>query len=280
MAEKRDYYEVLGLSKGASADEIKKAYRKLSKKYHPDLNDAPDAEEKFKEVTEAYEVLSDDQKRAAYDQYGHAGVDGNGAGGFGGAGGFNGQGFGGFEDMGDIFSQFFGGGARQQTVDPKAPRRGADLDYTMTIDFKDAIFGKKSNISYTRSTTCKTCGGDGAEPGTSVETCPKCHGTGTLTVERQTMLGVVRQQVTCDECHGRGVIIPTPCHTCHGVGTIDEKHTIEVTVPAGIDNGQQIRLSGQGEAGANGGPYGDLYIVFRVKPSNPIRSYSKKKILS
>lgn len=264
MADKRDYYEVLGVGRDASADEIKKAYRKLSKKYHPDINKAPDAEEKFKEVNEAYEVLSDDQKRAAFDQYGQAGVDGS----YGQGGGFGGQGFGGgFEDMGDIFSQFFGGGQSSRRADPTAPTRGEDLDYTMTLAFNEAIFGKKTNITYTRSETCHTCAGNGAEPGTKVETCSKCHGSGYMTVERQSMLGVIRQQVTCDQCNGRGVVIPTPCHICAGRGVTDEKHTIEVKVPAGIDNGQQIRLSGQGEAGRNGGPYGDLYIVFRVKPS-------------
>lgn len=265
MATKEDYYDVLGVGKDASDDEIKKAYRKLSKKYHPDINKASDAEQKFKDITEAYEVLSDSQKRAAYDNYGHAGVDGSYGqqGGFGGGG----QGFDGFGDFSDIFSQMFGGGGARQQVDPTAPRQGQDLDYTLNLKFEEAIFGKKTNITYTRSETCHTCNGNGAEPGTKVETCPKCHGAGYMTVERQSMIGVVRQQVTCDQCNGRGVIIPTPCHTCQGKGVNDEQHSVEVTVPAGIDNGQQIRLSGQGEAGANGGPYGDLYLVFRVAPS-------------
>ncbi|MGX4645123.1 molecular chaperone DnaJ [Holzapfeliella sp. JNUCC 80] len=265
MAQQRDYYEVLGLSKNASEAEIKKAYRKLSKKYHPDLNDSEDAEEKFKEVSEAYEVLSDSQKRAAYDNYGHAGVNGGAQGGAGGFGG-GAQGFGGFED---IFNQFFGGGAAGggRAQDPTAPRKGHDLDYTMTLEFEEAIFGKKTNVTYDRDETCKTCDGKGAKPGTSTKTCQKCHGSGHMTVDRQTMLGMVRQQVACDECHGQGVIIETPCEDCHGKGTTEQRHTVEVNIPAGVDQGQQIHLTGQGEAGANGGPYGDLYIVLRVRPS-------------
>lgn len=264
MATNRDYYDVLGVSKDASEQDIQRAYRKLSKKYHPDLNKAPDAEEKFKEVNEAYEVLKDKQKRAQYDQFGQAGV--NGQGGFGG-GSANAYGdFGSFGGFGDIFSDLFNGGQRQH-VDPTAPVRGDDLDYTMNIDFMDAINGKTTNITYTRSETCPTCKGSGAEPGTHPVTCDKCHGSGMMTITQQSMLGVIQRSVPCDKCHGRGVIIMHPCKTCSGKGTIDKKQTLEVKVPAGIDSGQQIRLAGQGEAGKNGGPYGDLYIVFRIKPS-------------
>ena len=266
MADKRDYYEVLGLQKGASDDEIKKAYRKLSKKYHPDINKEPDAEAKFKEISEAYEILSDPQKRAAYDQYGHAGTDPNYGGGYGGGfngGGFSGGGFGGFED---IFESFFGGGGR--TANPNAPRQGADLQYAVDLSFEEAIFGVEKNIQYNREETCHTCGGNGAKPGTQPETCHKCHGSGTINVERQTPLGRVMSRQTCDVCHGTGKEIKEPCMTCHGTGHEKKKHSVKVNVPAGVEDGQQMRLSGQGEAGSNGGPYGDLYVVFRVEESD------------
>ncbi len=261
-----DYYEVLGVDRNASDKEITSAYRKLAKKYHPDLNHEPGAEEKYKKVNEAYEVLHDKQKRAQYDQFGSAGV--NGQGGFGSAG----QGysdFGGFGDFGDIFNDFFGGatGESQQHVNPTAPTRGEDLDYTLSIDFMDAITGKKTQVSYTRSETCPTCGGNGAEKGTHPITCDKCHGSGYMTITQKSLIGMIRQQAVCDKCHGKGVIIEHPCRTCHGNGVIDGKNTIEVNIPAGIDNGQQLRYEGQGEAGKNGGPYGDLYINYRIKPS-------------
>lgn len=267
MAANRDYYDILGVSRDASDAEISKAYRKLAKKYHPDLNHEPGAEEKYKEVNEAYEVLHDSQKRQQYDQFGQAGV--NGQGGFGGGSQGFGQGFDGtdFGDFGDIFNSFFGGG-QSQRVDPTAPQRGQDLDYTMTIDFMDAINGKTTDITYTRSVTCNTCGGSGAEKGTHPITCDKCNGTGMMTVTQRSVLGMVRRQTTCDKCNGTGTIIQHPCKECHGKGVKDEKQTLQVKIPAGIDNGQQIRLSGQGEAGRNGGPYGDLYIVFRVRPSD------------
>ncbi|MCD2257375.1 molecular chaperone DnaJ [Agrilactobacillus fermenti] len=263
MAEKRDYYEVLGVSRDASDDEIKRAFRKLSKKYHPDLNKAPDAEAKFKEVNEAYEVLSDPQKRAAYDQYGHAGMDGAGAGNAGGAGGFGD--FGGFGGFDDIFSSFFGGGNAQQSA--SSPRQGNDLQYRMDLDFKEAIFGKSTTISYNREATCETCNGSGAAPGTSPVTCHKCHGSGYVEVDRRTPLGMMRTREVCDVCGGTGKEIKEKCPTCHGSGHQSERHSVKVKVPAGVDDGQQMRLQGQGEAGSNGGPYGDLYIVFRVKPS-------------
>lgn len=270
MAEKRDYYEVLGIAKGASDDEIKKAYRKLSKQYHPDINKDPGAEDKFKEIAEAYEILSDPQKRAAYDQYGHAGTDpnyggGGGFGGFGGGygGGFSGGGFGGFED---IFESFFGGGGG--SVNPNAPRQGADLQYSLNLKFEDAIFGTEEKIKYNREEQCHTCGGNGAKPGTQPQTCHKCHGTGQIQVERQTPLGRVMSRQTCDVCHGTGKEIKEPCPTCHGSGHEKKAHEVKVNVPAGVEDGQQMRLQGQGEAGANGGPYGDLYVVFRVEPSD------------
>lgn len=263
-----DYYKVLGVDRNASEQEINKAYRKLAKKYHPDLNHEPGAEEKYKQVNEAYEVLHDKQKRAQYDQFGSAGANGQGGfGGFGGGQGYSSQGFDGFGDFGDIFGDIFGNASRQRQVDPTAPQRGQDLDYALTIDFMDAINGKKTQVSYTRSETCPTCDGTGAEKGTHPITCDKCHGTGYMTVTQQSMLGTIRRQTTCDKCHGRGVIIEHPCKTCRGAGTVDKKNTIEVDIPAGIDNGQQLRYEGQGEAGKNGGPYGDLYISYRIKPS-------------
>ncbi|MHC5249699.1 molecular chaperone DnaJ [Enterococcus sp. LJL90] len=273
MATKRDYYEVLGLTKGATDDEIKKAYRKLSKQYHPDINKEADAEDKFKEISEAYEILSDPQKKAAYDQYGHAGTDpnyGGGAGGFGGFGGFGGGGgsyssggFGGFED---IFDSFFGGGGR--SVDPNAPRQGADLQYTVDLAFEDAIFGTEKEIKYNREEVCHTCNGNGAKPGTQPVTCHKCHGSGSINVERQTPLGRVMSRQTCDVCHGTGKEIKEPCPTCHGSGHEKQAHSVKVNVPAGVEDGQQMRLQNQGEAGSNGGPYGDLYVVFRVEESD------------
>ena len=266
---KRDYYEALGVAKGASDDEIKKAYRKLSKKYHPDINQEAGAEDKFKEIAEAYEVLSDAQKRAAYDQYGHASTDPNfGGGGFGGGGfgGFGGSsaGFGGgFED---IFESFFGGGGRSQN--PNAPRQGDDLQYTLNLKFEEAVFGKETSITYNREDTCETFHGNGAKPGTDPVTCSKCHGSGTLNVERNTPLGRVMTRQTCDVCHGTGQEIKEKCPTCHGAGHVKERHTVKVTVPAGVEDGQQMRLQGQGEAGMNGGPHGDLFVVFRVEESD------------
>lgn len=261
----RDYYDVLGVGKDASEADIKKAYRKLSKKYHPDINKAPDAEAKFKEVNEAYETLSDSQKRASYDQFGKAGMDGAGGNPFGG-GYSQGGDYGGFGDFGDIFSQFFGGGSR--AANPNAPRQGEDLQYRMDLKFEEAIFGKETKITYSRNATCHTCDGSGAKPGTSPVICPKCQGTGFVEVEQQSPLGRIRSRQACDRCGGKGKIIENPCETCHGTGKERQSHEIKVTVPAGVEDGQQMRLEGQGEAGENGGPYGDLYIVFRVKPSD------------
>ena len=256
-----EYYDRLGLSKDASQDEIKRAYRKLSKKYHPDINKEPGAEEKYKEILEAYETLSDAQKRAAYDQYGPDGA--NGFGGQGSFGGFDGgAGFGGFED---IFSSFFGGGA---TRNPNAPRQGDDLQYRVNLSFEEAVFGAEKEIHYNREVTCKTCSGSGAKPGTSPVTCGRCHGQGVINVDTQTPLGMMRRQVTCDVCHGTGQEIKDPCQTCRGTGREKQSHTVSVKIPAGVETGQQIRLAGQGEAGFNGGPYGDLFVVINVNPSD------------
>lgn len=270
MAEKQDLYDVLGVSKDASQDEIKKAYRRLSKKYHPDLNDASDAETKFKEVAAAYETLSDESKRAQYDQYGHASTDPNFNGGFGrgfgGAGGFGGgDTFSGFED---IFDQFFGGGGRTASRNPNAPRHGEDLQYVMDLTFEEAVFGKSTTIRYNRKNVCETCNGDGAKPGTSPETCSRCHGAGRVNVEQNTPFGRVMTQAVCPDCEGSGQIIKEKCLDCNGDGFQTERHSVKVDVPAGIEDGNQIRLQQQGDAGKNGGPYGDLYIIFRVKPSD------------
>ena len=258
-----EFYDRLGVSKDASQDEINKAYRKMSKKYHPDINKEPGAEEKYKEVQEAYETLGDEQKRAAYDQYGAAGANGGFGGGTGGFDGFNGgAGFGGFED---IFSSFFGGGGA--TRNPNAPRQGDDLQYRVDLTFEEAVFGVEKEVSYNREATCETCSGTGAKPGTSPVTCSRCHGQGVINVDTQTPLGMMRRQVTCDVCHGTGKEIKDPCPTCHGSGHEKKSHKVSVKIPAGVETGQQIRLQGQGEAGFNGGPYGDLFVIIKVLPS-------------
>jgi len=259
---KRDYYEVLGLAKNASEDDIKKAYRKLAMKHHPDRNqgDKP-AEEKFKECKEAYEMLSDAQKRAAYDQYGHAGVDPN-------AGGFRpgGQeGFGGFaEAFGDIFGDIFngqGGGARRG-ANGQQVFRGSDLQFAMEISLEEAAAGKETQIRIPSSDECETCKGSGVKPGTSPKTCPTCSGSGSVHMRQ----GFFSIQQTCPQCHGTGKIIPEPCPTCSGAGRVKKNKTLEVKIPAGINEGMRIRSAGNGEPGKNGGPSGDLYIEIRIKP--------------
>ncbi len=258
-----EYYERLGVSQSASQDEIKKAYRKLSKQYHPDINKDAGAEDKYKEVQEAYETLGDAQNRAAYDQYGAAGANG---GGFGGAGGFSGfGGGGGFGGFDDIFSSFFGGGGGQSN--PTAPRQGEDLQYRVNLKFEEAIFGVEKEVSYNRDQACHTCHGDGAKPGTKVETCHKCGGHGQVQVARDTPLGRVMTTATCDVCHGTGKEIKEKCPTCHGSGHEKQLHKIKVKVPAGVETGQQMRMNGGGDAGKNGGPYGDLYVIFNVAAS-------------
>lgn len=266
MAEKRDYYEVLGINKGASEDEIKKAFRKLAKKYHPDVNQGnKEAEAKFKEINEAYEVLSDKDKKARYDQFGHAGVDPNGFGGGAGAGGF-----GGFESgFGDIFDMFFGGSSGFGSSKKKSgPRKGADLKYEIEIDFKEAAFGVKKEINITRNEACSACKGSGAKSGSAVETCKKCGGTGEIRYAQNTVFGRVVNVRPCEDCHGEGKIIKEPCPACYGRGTIRKNKKITIDIPAGVDNGSVMPLRGEGEPGEKGGPNGDLYIYIRVRSHN------------
>ena len=259
---KRDYYDVLGVSKDATADEIKKAYRKLAMKYHPDVNKEPGAEDKFKEINEAYSVLSDESKRRNYDQFGFAGADG---GGFGGGQGFSG--FGDFGDFGDIFGSFFGGGFGGGSArNSNRPRQGNDHYMRMNIDFMDAVFGKTETISLEVDEPCKHCHGSGAESESDIETCPKCHGSGVIMDRVQTPFGVVQQQRTCDECHGSGKKIRKKCHVCNGKGYEHRKVKLDIKIPEGIQSGQQIRIAGKGGLGENGGPNGDLYIEIIVKP--------------
>ncbi|WP_438433286.1 molecular chaperone DnaJ [Gorillibacterium sp. sgz500922] len=252
---KRDYYEVLGVAKDASADEIKKAYRKLARQYHPDVNKEADAEEKFKEINNAYEVLSDDQKRESYDRFGHEGPMGGMGGG--GAGGMD---FGGF---GDIFDMFFGGGGQRRN--PNAPQRGNDLQYTMTIEFKEAVFGKETEITIPRTETCSRCHGSGAKPGTKPETCTVCKGTGQQEVIQNTAFGRIVNRRVCQNCNGQGQIIKEKCGDCHGSGKVRTQRKIQIKIPAGVDDGAQLRVTGEGEAGSKGGPPGDLFLIIRVK---------------
>jgi len=269
--QKRDYYEVLGVTKGASEDDIKKAYKKMARKYHPDLNpDNKEAEEKFKEVNEAYEVLSDPDKKSRYDQFGHAGVDPNfGAGGFGGGfdGGFD------FGDLGDIFGSFFGGGfgGGGRRTNPNAPQRGESIRMNVTISFEEAAFGCEKEVSVDRYEQCDTCHGNGCAPGTTPEVCPDCHGTGQVQVRRQTPMGVFATTSPCGRCGGKGKIIHQPCPDCHGSGSVRKRKTIKASIPAGIDNGQTISVRGQGHAGKNGGPAGDLLITITVRPHELFR---------
>ena len=279
MAEnKRDYYEVLGVDKNVSDDDLKRAYRKLAKKYHPDANpdNKAEAEAKFKEVTEAYEVLSDKQKRQMYDQFGF-----NGPSGFGGAGGnsgsyysYNGSGFGGFDfgdlgGFGDIFSSFFGGGVGGRTNrNPNAPKQGANLQTNIEITFEEAFLGVQREINISRSEECSTCKGKGSKPGTNPETCSVCHGTGQITQTVSTMLGQMQTTRTCSNCGGRGKVIKEPCPECRGRGRIKKNVKITVKIPEGVDEGQTVALRGQGEPGVNGGSQGDLFIIVHIKRHN------------
>lgn len=266
MAEKRDYYEVLGVSKGASEDEIKKAHRKLAKQYHPDLNkDNPEAAEKFKELNEAYEVLSDKDKRSKYDQFGFAGVDPNygaGSAGFGG-------GFGGFDmgDLGDIFGSFFGGGFGSSSRSRRnTPQRGQTIQQRVMLSFEEAAFGCKKDITVERVENCEECSGTGAAKGTAAETCSNCRGTGSVTQTQRTPLGMFQTQSACPNCKGTGKIIRTPCKKCNGSGKMHKSRTLNVNIPAGIDDGQSIQLRGQGGAGVNGGPAGDVIVTVSIRP--------------
>lgn len=260
MADKRDYYEVLGVSKEANEAEIKKAYRKLAKQYHPDTNPNDDkAEHLFKDATEAYEVLSDGDKRAKYDQFGHAAFqNGGGPGGY--AGGFGDMG----DIFGDIFGDFFGGGARRQN--PNAPTKGDNLRASIQLDFEEAVFGAQKDLNVTTSEPCETCHGSGAKPGTKPETCHVCKGAGQVRYNQQTLFGNVTSVKTCSACNGSGKTIKEKCATCYGSGYEKKKSKISVTIPAGIDHGQTIRLKGKGEPGTNGGPRGDILLTIYVKP--------------
>lgn len=267
MADKRDYYEVLGVQKSASDDDIKKAFRKLARQYHPDLHpDDKEAEAKFKEINEAYEVLSDKDKRAKYDQFGHAAFDPSYGAGGAGAGGFGG--FGGFTDVGDIFESFFGGmgGFGGRSSNPNAPKRGRDIETNVTIDFMEACNGKKVNVRLNRNELCPDCKGTGAAAGTVPKTCPDCNGSGTKRVTQRTPFGNISQQTVCTRCGGKGKIVDTPCRTCSGKGMIKKATEREVEIPAGVDDGQTLRVQGGGHAGTNGGQYGDLHIRVDVRP--------------
>jgi molecular chaperone DnaJ len=266
MATKRDYYDILGVSKSAGADDIKRAYRKLAMEHHPDKHGGDDA--KFKEIGEAYEVLKDPQKRAAYDQFGHAGAQGNpfGGGQPGGAQGFGGFDFGGQGfDFSDILNQFMGGagGFGQQS---RGPARGRDLEVVVTVDFLEAVFGAEKSIDLTMDDACAHCGGDGAEPGSSLKTCATCKGRGQVTRVQQTILGAMQQTSVCPTCSGRGKIPEKPCTVCHGSGIQRQARTLKIKIPAGVDNGATIRVSGQGSAPCGGGAKGDLYVQIRVRP--------------
>ena len=262
MADKRDYYEVLGVKKDATADEIKKAYRKLTKENHPDLHPGDKAcEERFKEANEAYEILSDEEKRKKYDQYGHAAFDPNA--GFG-AGGFDG--FGGFGGFGDIFSDIFGGFGGSTRSNPNAPRRGESVRATVNISFEEAAFGCKKEVTVAKVETCTDCKGTGCAPGTTPEICPDCKGTGSVTVSQRTPFGMMQSSTQCSKCRGTGKIIHQPCKTCRGMGNVRRQHKIEINVPAGIDDGQTISKPGGGNAGVNGGPAGDLLVSVIVRP--------------
>ena len=275
MAEqKRDYYEVLGVNKDASDDEIKKAYRKLAKKYHPDANpdNKKEAEAKFKEVNEAYENLSDPQKRRMYDQFGHNGPQGFGGGGQGGYYSYSTSGFDGFDigDLGDIFSSFFGGGfgGRTSSRQNNGPVKGADLRYNMEITFEESFLGTEKEITINRDDTCDTCKGTGARPGSKVETCSMCGGSGQIKQVQTTILGQMQTTRTCPTCHGEGKVIKEPCDTCRGKGTVRKQARIRVKIPAGIDENQTVVLRGEGAPGTRGGPKGDLYITVHIKRHN------------
>ena len=269
MAEKRDYYEVLGISKGASEDEIKKAYRSLAKKYHPDINKAPDAEAKFKEINEAYEVLSDPQKKATYDQFGFAGMDGAQAGG--GFGGFQ-QGFGSMDDLNDIFSSFFGGMGGMggfssgRTRANTGPQQGEDRLMRMNISFMDACFGKTETINVDVDETCTYCGGTGAATKSDIETCSRCHGSGTVISQQRTAFGVFQTQGVCPDCRGTGKKIKKVCPHCKGQGYSRKRVDRDIKIPAGVSSGTQLRVKGLGSRGTNGGENGDLYIEINVMP--------------
>ncbi|RNB82305.1 molecular chaperone DnaJ [Brevibacillus fluminis] len=257
---KRDYYEVLGVAKDADAEDVKKAYRKLARQYHPDVNKEANAEEKFKEVKEAYDVLSDTQKRSQYDRFGHQ--DPNQGFGQGGFGGFDSSGMGGF---GDIFDMFFGGGGGGRRSNPNAPRKGSDLQYSMSIEFTEAVFGKEADVEIPKEAECDTCHGTGGKPGADVETCKTCNGSGQQEVQANTPFGKIVNRRVCQTCEGKGKVYKEKCGTCRGAGRVKVRRKIHLNIPAGVDDGAQLRVTGEGEPGFNGGPAGDLYVVLRVK---------------
>ena len=260
MADKRDYYEVMGISKGASDDEIKKAFRQQAKKYHPDLNpNNKEAEAKFKEINEAYEVLSDKDKKARYDQFGHAGVDPSY-----GAGAAGGSPFGQDVDFGDIFSSFFGGFGGRQGGNPNAPRRGADIETTVVITLEEAAKGCKKTVSYNSISTCNECNGNGSAKGTSPKVCNTCQGTGQVKINQRTPFGVIQTARTCDACKGKGKVIDTPCKKCMGTGRNKSKRKVDIDIPAGISEDRILNVTGHGNAGVNNGPYGDLHVYIKV----------------
>ncbi|MEG1661438.1 MAG: molecular chaperone DnaJ, partial [Clostridiales bacterium] len=262
MAQKRDYYEVLGVSREADSDEIKKAYKKLAKQYHPDLNpDSKTAEDKFKEVQHAYDILSNEQERARYDQFGTNDPGAGGFGGFGGQGGFSGAG--GFGSMGDIFETFFGGGFAQ-TQDPNAPRQGADMRVDLSISFEDAARGVDKDVSISRMESCHKCQGSGAAPGSVRQKCGQCGGTGKVRINQATAFGQFQTVRTCPACNGAGSIIKEPCPDCGGTGRMKQTRVIQVKIPPGVDTGSRLRMSGEGEGGVNGGPAGDLFVYITV----------------
>lgn len=258
-----DYYEILGVSKDATKDEIKKAFRQMARKYHPDVNKAPDAEEKFKELGKAYETLMDDNKRATYDRFGEEGLQNAG---------YSSQGpfANGFGDLNDIFESFFGGGfgfGGSRRVDPNAPTRGENLRLDVEIEFEEAMFGVEKEIKIEHTETCTECNGTGAQKGSRPTTCQTCGGRGQVQHTTQTILGSISQIVTCPKCNGKGTVISDPCSVCKGRGVTDVEKTISIKIPKGVDTGSKMRLSGEGDAGTNGGPAGDLFVVLYVKPS-------------
>jgi len=263
MADKRDYYEVLGVEKSASADELKKAYRKLAKENHPDLHPGDKAcEERFKEINEAYEILSDEDKRAKYDQFGHAAFDPSAGYGGGGYGGFSD-----FGDLGDIFSSFFGGGFGGSTrSNPNAPRKGENVHAQVSISFEESAFGCKKDVTVNRTEQCPDCSGNGCAPGTTPEVCSECGGSGMVRTTQRTPFGMAQSSSPCSKCRGTGKIIHQPCKNCRGIGSIRKQHKVNVSIPAGIDDGQTISLRGQGSAGTNGGPQGDMLVTVLVRP--------------
>lgn len=270
MAEKRDYYDVLGVGRGASGDEVKSSFRRLARQYHPDVSEAADAEERFKELNEAYAILSDDQKRATYDRFGHAGVNS-----MGGAPDFTNV------DLSDLFGELFGFGfgGRRSRQSRNAPRKGHDLQYSLNLEFDEAVFGVEKNIDVLRDEVCSRCEGSRAEPGTDTVTCPTCRGAGEVRTQRQTMFGNMVQVTTCPTCHGEGKTVEKPCTQCNGHGLERKSVHKVVEVPGGVDNGTQIRLGAEGQPGANGGPNGDLYLAIKVKPHKYFRRHNNDILL-